>query len=332
MPAATPSPQDSGAIKSYYDARYDTEYMTEHSPLEVERVGEVLASIPAMTVGTVLDFGCGRGAWTQALRRRFPSAAITGVDISTAAVERAREAFPEESFATFDGREAPYEDGAFDLVFSYHVLEHVLSLDETAAEMARLARRWICVCLPCRNEGSLEARTAALERTSTGELRFAHDEEGHLRRVTSDELATTFGGNGFGLVDAFFSNQFWGGIEFLLDAGPDVTHKIFGPRRRLTRATLDAGHLAFLVHRSPLPTAERSIRRKTARVVHRCAKPLTAAVVTPVRALARREWHTRKRDPGGSAQYLIFKRVDPLIPSAGEGPTERPFPSPSPIA
>ncbi len=124
-------------------------------------------TIPAEPVRTILDFGCGRGAWTPILRQRFPNARITGLDVSEAAVERAASDFPDATFAAFDGDLAPYDDRAFDLVFSYHVLEHVLSLEETAAEMSRLADRWICVCLPCRNDGSLEERMVQRTRASS---------------------------------------------------------------------------------------------------------------------------------------------------------------------
>jgi Methyltransferase domain len=288
--------------------------MADHSPLEVERVSELLVTIPPSAVGTIVDFGCGRGAWIPTLRRRFPDARITGLDISTAAVERAAAEFPDATFSAFDGRVAPYEDRTFDLVFSYHVLEHVLSLEETAAEMARLAGRWICVCLPCRNEGSLEARmvqrNGGLERRPAGELRFAHDDEGHLRRVTSDELTAVFEAAGFALVEAFFANHLWGGIEFLLEAGPEVTHKVFDCRQTLHRAALDVGHVAFRFHRSArLPRRDERLERKIARVALLGSKPLTAAVVTPARALARREWRVRKTDPAGSAQYLLFDRT-----------------------
>jgi SAM-dependent methyltransferase len=314
VPARSAFPHDSDALKSYYDARYLGGYMADHSPLEVERVAEILARIPPETVRTILDFGCGRGAWTVMLRRRFPNAQIIGLDISTAAIERARADFPDATFATSDGREVPHEDGFFDLVFSYHVLEHVLSLEETAAEMSRLAGRWICVCLPCRNDRSLEARmvrrNSALERTPTGELRFAHDEDGHLRRPTSDEVVSVFRANGFAPVEAFFSNHFWGGIEFLLEAGPAVTHKVFARDQAPARVALDAGHVAFRIHRAArLAPSDEPFGRKAARVALLCAKPVTAAVVTPVRALARREWRTRKNDPAGSAQYLIFERT-----------------------
>jgi len=46
-----------------------------------------------------------------------------------------------------------------------------------------------------------------------------------------------------------------------------------------------------------------------------CAKLVTTALVTPVRTLALREWRTRKHDPAGSSQYLLFERTEPTRPS-----------------
>jgi SAM-dependent methyltransferase len=51
---------------------------------------------------------------------------------------------------------APYSDGAFSLVFSLHVLEHVLDLQQTLDDIARLVapQGSVCLILPCGNEGS----------------------------------------------------------------------------------------------------------------------------------------------------------------------------------
>jgi cyclopropane fatty-acyl-phospholipid synthase-like methyltransferase len=92
-------PHDAASLKSYYDARYAGTYMAGHSPLEVERVTEVLATITPETPRTILDFGCGRGAWIPVLQHQFPTAHITGLDVSPVAVERARADFPAVSSA-----------------------------------------------------------------------------------------------------------------------------------------------------------------------------------------------------------------------------------------
>lgn len=307
-------PRDTESLRLYYDDRYSGAYMEEHSSLEKERVTEVLTSIPSETVHKVLDFGSGRGAWVPTLLERFPSAELTGADVSSTAVERAAATHPGASFVVFDGSEAPFDDRTFDLVFSYHVLEHVLSLEEAVAEMARLSDRWICASLPCRNEGSFEERLVGrysdVKETLDNEPRFPHDEDGHLRRVASSELEALFASYGFELAEAFFSSQFWGGIEFLAASGPSVTRKLLGWRHVLLRLALDAAHIAFRLYRaSRLPAPDESLVTKIERSGLLLTKPLTACVVIPLRALTRSEWRKRKHDPAGSAQYLVFRTV-----------------------
>jgi ubiquinone/menaquinone biosynthesis C-methylase UbiE len=113
--------------------------MLDHGPIAERRVREVLSSIETAPA-RILDYGCGRGAWIPSLARAFPSAQIVGLETSAKALDHAKRDFPDFRFLLFDGRYAPFEDESFDLVFSYHVLEHVLDLSLTIADMARLVR------------------------------------------------------------------------------------------------------------------------------------------------------------------------------------------------
>jgi len=99
------------------------------------RIGDVLAP---HEFRTVLDVGCGEGFLSRVLLDRFPGIRLTGVDISPAAVERARQRCPEGRFEV-----APIESLAamterFDLVVCSEVLEH---LDTPDAAVRLLAAR-----------------------------------------------------------------------------------------------------------------------------------------------------------------------------------------------
>lgn len=66
----------------------------------------------------VLDIGCGIGNSTAQLQKRFPSAAVLGVDSSEAMLKRARETHPQ---MTLERRRIPEELeslGKYDLIFS----------------------------------------------------------------------------------------------------------------------------------------------------------------------------------------------------------------------
>ena len=68
-----------------WDARYDTEHIWSGNPN-----GALVAEASSLTPGSALDVGCGEGADAVWLAQRGWS--VTGVDVSTVAVERARTA------------------------------------------------------------------------------------------------------------------------------------------------------------------------------------------------------------------------------------------------
>lgn len=85
-------------------------------------LGELL---PALR-GRVLDMGCG----LQPYRRLFAAAdTYTGCDIA---------ALPGVDVVIRPGEKLPFADGAFDVVFSTQVFEHVANLPETIAELRRV--------------------------------------------------------------------------------------------------------------------------------------------------------------------------------------------------
>lgn len=86
-----------------------------------------------------LDVGCGEGSFDRYLGE---IGALEGVDVSAPMVEKAREANPRASYRVGDGTRLPFEDGAFDLVFTVCVLHHVdvEERDRFAAELRRVAR------------------------------------------------------------------------------------------------------------------------------------------------------------------------------------------------
>lgn len=63
-----------------------------------------------------LDLGTGTGLGVRAIARRFPEAAVIGVDFSPGMVEEARRLAPAQRFEVADAAHLPFADGAFDLV------------------------------------------------------------------------------------------------------------------------------------------------------------------------------------------------------------------------
>ena len=113
--------------------RYSEARKADPSP-ELELLLEELA--PG---AQVLDIGCGSGVPVSAAIARVAN--VTGVDISPAQVERARERVPEARFVCADIMETSFEDGSFDAVVAFYALFH-LPRDEHRPLLERI-RRWL---------------------------------------------------------------------------------------------------------------------------------------------------------------------------------------------
>lgn len=85
-------------------------------------IHDLLARIPLESPRRIVDLGCGAGASTALLQRRWPEAQILGLDSSPAMLARARESLTSPAFAEADigSWEA---DRPFDLVFSNAALQ-----------------------------------------------------------------------------------------------------------------------------------------------------------------------------------------------------------------
>ncbi len=86
---------------------------------------DLLARVPLAAPSRVVDLGCGAGNVTVVLKRRFPTATVTGVDGSAPMLDRARAAAPDCTFSQADiAAWAP--EKAPDLIYSNAAL-HWLS-------------------------------------------------------------------------------------------------------------------------------------------------------------------------------------------------------------
>lgn len=322
---------DIGRLEAFYDERYEGDYMSGLADLEIWRTRETLRRILLPPSPRIVDYGCGRGVWGPVLRAAFAGARVVGIEISSKAVAAARLTQPEHEFVVFDGRRAPLPDGSIDLVFSYHVLEHVLDLGGSVADMARLVRDggYVCAILPCANRGSIEELATRLvengvERSSTGEARFFYEDPGHLRRLTSDQLTAAFAEHGCELVTELYARHL-AAVSYI-GSWPALVRQMFDPTRARTRR---AAVLLSLMRTLLFPAAAllktyhlglgglvRKLRRAQdakSRLV--CLGALLALpIALPLGhaleiVLPRREWQRTCGAPRGAvAQFLVFRK------------------------
>ena len=116
-------------IKAHADRRFRSEY--DYSLFEYYRSAKVIAFLERAGVtihGRVLDAGCGGGGMPLSLAEHARE--VVGIDpidrFGDAGVRLARErSMTNLTFARADGMALPFVDGAFDLVLSHAVIEHV---------------------------------------------------------------------------------------------------------------------------------------------------------------------------------------------------------------
>ncbi len=130
-------------------------------------------------VQRILDCGCGAGDLGNLLMDRYK---VVGCDVASPALSRCQfETVPASAV------DMPFEDRSFDLLISSEVLEHLRPPDFELAcpEMERLARRWIIVTVPNRED--LDSARWQCPHCGT----IFHD-AWHVRSMSEQSIADAF--------------------------------------------------------------------------------------------------------------------------------------------
>jgi len=126
--------------------RYDSAAILQHS------VGEkLIADIkPDDSIKAVIDLGCGTGYHCPQLQENYPSAEVTGVDISPAMLAYAATQYPQSNWLCADAEELPFEDSSQSLIFSNFALQWCENLDQLADQLYRVLKPQgqLCFAVP----------------------------------------------------------------------------------------------------------------------------------------------------------------------------------------
>ena len=121
-------------------AFYDEEYYADadgfaRAPWHVRKIADRLGDFQGRSV---LDVACGTGVWLHELAQR--GANVSGIDISSRAVETCRKHLPWADIREGVAESLPFDSDSIDLVTCLGSLEHFLDQRKALEEMRRVAR------------------------------------------------------------------------------------------------------------------------------------------------------------------------------------------------
>ena len=127
-----------------------SDYLHGFSQKEQERLvkqaqfleDSIYKNIDFTQCANLLELGCGVGAQTEILLRRFPRLKITSIDASQTQLEKARERVtdPRVTFKIEDAKKLTFSPGSFDGIFVCWLLEHVPKPIEVLREANRVLK------------------------------------------------------------------------------------------------------------------------------------------------------------------------------------------------
>lgn len=314
---------DRKASVEFYESRYSQGYMGHWSSFDKSRLLELVKSLNLPAQGNALDFGCGRGIFTQVIREALPGWKISGCDISAEAIESAgKNGSGITFFVLGDSRFSSFK---FDFIHSHHVLEHTFDEKVTAGEMSGYAADH-CVMLhslPCNHEGSLEYRLAHWTRNGfdpeTG--KFFFEDTAHMRRLNAEQAAMLFAPFHFRLVKKYFSNQYWGAIKWIAESNLGLVRTISNPFNAHSMASffklagwrcrLGLSWFCFFAASAFRPADHGKyfyLKKGIQALCFLCFFWLAIPVSLYITSMAKKEWDEKKESPDGTDMFLVFER------------------------
>ncbi len=178
--------------------------------------------------------------------------------------------------------------------------------------------------LPCGNEDSFERSICLLRKDGINAKqhnRFFYEDEGHVRRLTGDQLDSYFVPRGFELAAAYYSYQYFGALDWVSQSSKDFISRFADPAQAVDRAAekklkkLQRKLLRMRYARYPALLAENRMRKsdKTLKdmAILFCAGllyPFSKPVDSYIKHQAQREWLREKQQPNGSEMYHFYRR------------------------
>ncbi len=153
-------------------------YRFKNTHDDLPRVRRVMGFLKSIYFETLLDVGSGRGVFLFPFMNTFPHVKVTSADILPHRVAFLQEvsAGGMDCLSAMQGDvcDIALSDGAFDVVTLLEVLEHIPDVEAAIRNAVRLARQYVVVSVPSKEDDNPE----------------------HIHLLTKERLTVLFGGAG----------------------------------------------------------------------------------------------------------------------------------------
>jgi ubiquinone/menaquinone biosynthesis C-methylase UbiE len=157
----------------------------------------------------VMELGCGAGQFIRAVAAIRPDLKCYGSDISDSALAIAKQAHDGVVYDLSGEKRLPYEDGFFDAIVLYDVLEHVPDPDAILSEVARTLKKGgvFFAFVPC--EGDVLSIWNALRHIGVG-VELTRMYAGHINRFSRNQLFRMIESHGLAVRAKVYSEHIIG--------------------------------------------------------------------------------------------------------------------------
>lgn len=211
---------------NYFDTAY-RDYESQNPPAKLDHYLDVIVTRSPTVEPSLLDVGCGRGAFLERASSRFPAWDLFGTDIDAEGVSTTEVRVPGATIRRGDAGDIPFPPESFDVIAAWDVLEHVSDLDVALSEIRR-----------CLKPAGLLTIVVPVYDGVTGPLvRLLDRDPTHIHKMSRDLWVS--------IINEHFDDLEWHGIHRYLLTRALYLHR---PTRRMRRA---AGAILISALRRP---------------------------------------------------------------------------------
>ena len=315
---------DVNKSKSFYEARYAKGYMDKWPDSKKKRVMEVIQNLNLPKEGDCLDFGCGSGEFTDILSKALPLWKVYGCEISKKAIRNASKKYPRNKY--FLNNDKKFINKKFDFIFTHHVLEHVYDIDLITNQINERAKNIVSMLhiFPCGNPLSYEHKLCKLRIDGINakmENRFFFEDEGHVRRMTTEQCVNIFKPFNFILKQEYYSCQYYGAINWITKNNVNFILNMFNPikgKNLVSRVKLTGMLIKSLIiyairwianyYNHVLNVNNKKKRHLIFLFMLKLPSKVSKYFDNHIKTLAVNEWNNSKNQKNGSEMFLFFER------------------------